>query len=123
MEKIGGKKVIALIGPGAFYIGLLIALGAAFIDPSGWLYVGLAVIGVIVGLLNITAKEVSPFLFASIAFIVAALGMAYLVNLMVPAKMVEYPEFLRLATNVVVLVGAGAMVISLRAIYELAKGK
>ena len=118
--KVVERKAIALVGPAAFYIGLLIALGTVFIDPSGWLYVVLAVIGVIVGLLNITAREVGPFLFASIAFIVAALGMASLI----PFAGVTVPaELIRLATNITVLVGAGAMLIALRAIYELAKGK
>ena len=117
------KKAVALVGPAAFYIGLLIAVVAAFITQSGLLYVGLAVLGVIVGLLNITAKEIGPFLFASIAFIVAALGMGVLVSSMIPATIAQYPEFLRLATNLVVFIGAGAMLISLRAIYEVAKSK
>lgn len=116
-------KAIALLGPAAFYIGLLIVLVTAFIDPSGWLYVGLAVLGVIVGLLNITAKQVGPFLFASIAFIVAALGMAVMLTYTVPLALVQYPQFLRLAANIVVFIGAGAMLISLREIYELAKEK
>lgn len=116
-------KPIALVGPAAFYIGLLIVLVAAFIEPSGWLYVGLAILGVIVGALNITAKEVAPFLFASIAFIVGALGMALLVEEMLPVAMEEYPQLLRLATNLVVFIGAGAMLISLRAIYGLAKAR
>ena len=107
------------MGPAAFYIGLLIALIAAFITPSGWLYVGLAVLGVIVGLLNVTAKETGPFLFASIAFIVAALGMAILI----PLALVPIPaELIRLAANITVLVGSAAMLIALRAIYGMAKG-
>jgi hypothetical protein len=114
---------MALIGPVAWYVGLLVALGTAFIDPSGWLYLGLAVIGVIVGLLNITAKETGPFLFASIAFIVAVLAMAVLIGMTYGVLMMRYPEILRLATNLTVLIGAGAMIISLRAIYEMAKAK
>ncbi|MDI6643079.1 MAG: hypothetical protein QMD95_03400 [Candidatus Hodarchaeaceae archaeon] len=114
------EKGISLLGPVAFYVGLLITLGTAFITPSGWLYVGLAVIGVIVGLLNVTAKETGPFLFASIAYIVAALGMASLIPL---AGVAIPPELIRLATNITVLVGAGAMLIALKAIYEISKGK
>ncbi len=122
-EKIAEAKTktIALLGPVAFYVGLLIALGTAFIAPSGWLYVGLAVLGVIIGLLNITAKEVGPFLFASIALIVAALGMQTLVT---ATGTVTVPvELTRLAANITVLVGAGAALISLKAIYEISKGK
>jgi hypothetical protein len=133
MREESGKApaFMALVGPVAWYVGLLVALGAAFVTPSGWLYVALAIIGVIVGLLNITAKETGPFLFASVAFIIAALGMAFLISAAavaapgsVLAPLVTIPpELLRLAANITVLVGAGAMVISLRAIYELAKAK
>jgi len=113
-------KAITLLGPAAFYIGLIVVIVAMFIRPSGWLYVGLAVLGAIVGLLNITARESGPFLFATIAFIVAALGM----QLMITAAGVNVPEKLtRLAANITVLVGAAAIIIALRAIYEAARGK
>jgi len=113
-------KAITLLGPVAFYIGLLIVIIAMFIKPSGWLYVGLAILGVIVGLLNITARESGPFLFATIAFIVAALGMQY----MITAAGVSVPvELTRLGANITVLVGAAAIIIALRAIYEAARGK
>jgi hypothetical protein len=119
LPKEVAEKGMSLLGPAAFYIGLLIALIAAFIAPSGWLYVGLAILGVIVGLLNITAKETGPFLFASIAFIVAVLGMSTLI----PMAGVDIHETLiKLATNITVLVGAAAMLIALRAIYGMAKG-
>ena len=114
------KKLIALVGPAAFYIGLLIALVAAFVSPSWELYAALGVLGVIVGLLNITARETSPFLLATIAFIVAAFGMQYLVaEVGVSVK----AELTQLAANLTTLVGAAAMVVSLRAIYEAAKGR
>ena len=74
------SKMMTMLGPAAFYIGLLIVIIAMFITPSGWLYVVLGILGVIVGLLNITSKESGPFLFATIAFIVAALGMEYIDN-------------------------------------------
>lgn len=117
------EKGVSLLGPAAFYVGLLIALGTAFIDPSGWLYIGLAVIGIIVGLLNVTAKETGPFLFASIAFIVAALGISVLLLTTIPLTLATYPQFPRLAANLVVLIGTAAMLIALKAIYEVAKGK
>lgn len=114
------EKGVSLLGPVAFYIGLLIALGTMFVAPSGWLFVGLAVIGVIVGLLNVTAKESGPFLLAAIAFIATALGM----TLMISETGVAIPvELIRLAANITVLVGAGAIIIALRAIYEISKGK
>ncbi|MBA7669460.1 hypothetical protein ES703_77590 [subsurface metagenome] len=124
-KKASKWKLITLVGPAAFYIGLLIALIAAFVTPSGWLFVALGVLGVIVGLLNITTRETSPFLLASIAFIVAAWGMLTLMSEALSPNIPEIltKEFLRLATNLTVLIGASAMVISLRAIYEVAKGR
>lgn len=109
-----------LIGPGAFYIGLLIALVAAFVEPEGWLFATLGIIGVIVGLLNITARESSPFLLASIAFIVGALGMQLLIT---DVGVTVTEELTRLAANLATLVGAAAMVIALKGIYEAAKSR
>ncbi len=119
-KKASKRKLITLVGPAAFYIGLLIALIAAFVTPSDWLFVALGVLGVIVGLLNITTRETSPFLLASIAFIVAAFGMQYLI---VAAGVSVKAELTQLAANLTTLVGAAAMVVSLRAIYETAKGR
>ncbi len=119
-------KPIELVGPAAFYIGLVIALVTAFIDPSKWLFVGLGVLGVIVGLLNITARETGPFLLASVAFVVAALGMYVLVTAagLTAAPAVTIPDWLvRLAANLTALVGAAAMVVALRGVYEAAKGR
>lgn len=127
-KKASKWKLITLVGPAAFYIGLLIALIAAFVTPSSWLFVALGVLGVIVGLLNITTRETSLFLLASIAFIVAAWGMWTLITTAFGVALLSIPEiltkeFLRLAANLTVLIGAAAMVISLRAIYQVAKGR
>jgi len=118
---VGKGKLIALVGPAAFYIGLLIVLVAAFVTPSGWLYVALGVLGVIIGLLNITARQTGPFLLATIAFVVAVWGMWTLVTTTLASGIAV--ELLRIATNLTVLIGAAAMVISLRAIYEAAKSR
>lgn len=123
--KVGKGKLIALVGPAAFYIGLLIVLVAAFVTPSGWLYVALGVLGVIIGLLNITARQTGPFLLATIAFVVAVWGMWTLTTSALFPNVPEIltKELLRIATNLTVLIGAAAMVISLRAIYEAAKSR
>jgi hypothetical protein len=114
------SKMMTMLGPAAFYIGLLIVVITMFITPSGWLYVVLGILGVIVGLLNITSKESGPFLFATIAFIVAALGMQTLIT---TAGVAVPKELTRLAANITVLVGAAASIIALKAIYEAARGK
>jgi hypothetical protein len=118
------SKMMTMLGPAAFYIGLLIVVITMFITPSGWLYVVLGILGVIVGLLNITSKESGPFLFATIAFIVAALGMQTLITAAgQPVGLTVPKELTRLAANITVLVGAAASIIALKAIYEAARGK
>jgi hypothetical protein len=121
----GGKvpAAMVLIPTIVFYVGLLLAVVTAlwpvWIDQKG-LYIGLAIFGLIIGAYNITAKETGPFLFGSVAFIVAALGMQQLIS----ATGVEVPKFLtQLAANITVFVGAGAMLIALRAVYEVAKSR
>jgi len=110
-----------LIGPAAFYIGLLIAVVAAVaVDPSGKLYGALAVLGIIVALLNITAEEVNMFMVSSIAFIVSALGMYQLITV---TGVDLADELVNLAANITVLLGAGVVIIALKAVYKLAKGK
>lgn len=130
MSKVKEVELKTLVGPGAFYIGLLISLLAAFITPSGLVYLVLGILGVIVGLLNITAREVGPYIQASIAFIVAVLGMQFLITqaagVAPPAPAFPYKgwtEATRLAANLTVLLGASVMVLALKAIYEAAKGR
>ena len=63
---------LATIGKWAFIIGLVIAvLAGLFFQPEGVIWV-LVVLGVIVGLLNVTAEETRGFLLASIALTISA---------------------------------------------------
>jgi hypothetical protein len=110
---------MSLLGPVAFYVGLIIALITGFITPTIWLYALLAILGVIVGLMSITAKETGPFLLASIAYIVSAFGMVWFIT----GETGLSADWIRLAANVTVLVGSAAMVIALKAIYEMARGE
>ncbi|MEW6592197.1 MAG: hypothetical protein AB1305_00690 [Candidatus Hadarchaeota archaeon] len=113
--KAAAVSTMKLVGPIAFYVGLLITVAAVFITPSGWLYVGLAVLGIIVGIANVSSKETGPYLFASVVFIVTALGMQQLMLVAIPV------ELLRLAANITVFVGAGAILIALKTILAIAK--
>ena len=64
------------LGGWAFLIGVLLAVIFGFVPTvNAWLTWTLVVLGLIIGLLNITGKEVKPFLFAgTILVIVSALG-------------------------------------------------
>jgi hypothetical protein len=60
------------IGKWSFIIGLVIAVLAGLLFQPGWAIWVLAILGVIVGFLNITAEETRSFLLASIALTLSA---------------------------------------------------
>lgn len=101
------------IGSWAFIIGLIIAIGMGLFTTAGtmtmWI---LAVLGLIVGLINVTHEEASLYLTASIAFLVSASSLTIIV------------EALRsILTNIIVFVGPGAAIVALRALYDIAKAR
>jgi hypothetical protein len=104
------------LGHWAFLIGMLIAiLGGFFNNIVGdtALLTALFVLGVIVGLLNITVKETSQFLLATVALILAGV-----VNLgLIPVVGVWLRNVL---SNIVVFVVPAAVFVSLRSIWVLA---
>ena len=73
MAKTKGMNVV---GKWAFLIGVILAVVLGLFDPvmGNWAIV-LVIIGLIVGLLNVTDKEVAPFLMSGAVLIIAsALG-------------------------------------------------
>jgi hypothetical protein len=104
-DKIGAWSFIAGLGI-AILVGLIPGLSASWVP---WV---LAVIGVLIGILNIGDKEVTPFLVASIAFMLSAssLGGILLGDII-----------LRILSNIAVIVAPAAAIVSLRVIYDLAK--
>jgi len=74
----GGKKMGKgnALGGWAFLIGVVLAVIFGFVAPAGaWFPWLMVIIGLIVGLLNITDEETQPFLMAgTVLVIVSALG-------------------------------------------------
>jgi hypothetical protein len=60
------------IGKWAFIVGLVIAVLAGLLFQPEWAIWVLAILGVIVGLLNVAAEETRGFLMASIALTLSA---------------------------------------------------
>ncbi len=71
-EVSGGKKVAGIIGGLAFFIGFILSLVGGFVARGeGGIVLALVVLGILVAVLNITAKEVTAVMIAAIALIVA----------------------------------------------------
>lgn len=100
----------------AFFAGLLIAIVAGFfrnvVGPEV-LVTTLVILGFLVGLFNLTAKETTPFLVASIALMLAGI-----VNLgLIPGVGVYLRSIL---SNIVVFVVPGAIIVGMKAIWKMA---
>jgi len=63
---------LATVGKWAFIVGLVLAGVGGLFSQVGWVVWVLAILGVIVGLLNITAEDTQSFLLAAIAFVLSA---------------------------------------------------
>ena len=67
----------AVIGAAAFFVGMIIAvICGAVLDwrDNGVVVLILVILGVVVGALNITGKEIIPFLIAAIALVVVGIA-------------------------------------------------
>jgi len=60
------------IGKWAFILGLVVAVLAGLLFQPAWAIWVLAILGVIVGLLNVTAEDTRSFLLAAIALTLSA---------------------------------------------------
>ena len=60
------------VGKWAFIVGLVLAAIAGLLFQAAWVVWVLALLGVVVGLLNVTATETQGFLIAALAFTLAS---------------------------------------------------
>ena len=107
------------IGHFAFVGGVLLAIIAGLLQTTSvFFYLGLVVLGVIIGFLNINAKETTPFLVAAIALLMAGTAdFQQLDRLFAPLGTVlnSLMEFIR------IFVAPAAIVVGIKSIIELAR--
>ena len=115
------NTILGKIGPWAFILGLIIAIVSAITRQVFWM---LGILGIIVGLMNISDKELSIYLIASLTFLMSANAVS--VTLAKVAGFVPLIEsFLAfvdpLLANLVLFVAPGAFIVALKALFNLAK--
>lgn len=121
-NKVGGNSLQS-IGSWAFLLGAVVAVisGALLPDKSATPTVTsfLVLLGTIVGLLNITTKETSSFLLASVSLVlVSALGGS------VVSSVVSVGQYLgAILDSILVFVVPATIVVALKAIFSLEERK
>jgi hypothetical protein len=110
------------LGEWVFILGVVIAIisGLAFqamdATSAGYITVVLVILGLVVGFLNIGDKEITNFLIAVIALV--AVGAANLQDIFIIG-----PYFAHMVLNIAAFVAPAALVVALKAVYNLAAKK
>ncbi len=104
-------------GPWAFYVALVAALVLVFFQGQQWAVWLLAILGLVVGVLNISEKETTTFLLASIAWMAAGQFLSGIFST-IPLVGGYVASFL---SNVVTFVGPAAAVVALVGLYRITK--
>ena len=110
------KRDIPKLGHYSFMAGFILAIVLAFIPQwrgavTVWI---LVVLGVIVGLLDITHKETHAFLVAAVALIIASSASAF-------ALAAIWEGLTAILGNIIIFVSPAAIVVALRTVYALAE--
>ena len=104
---------LEMVGKWAFIAGLVLAVLLGYILGVGWAVWVLAILGVIVGLLNVTREDTERFLLAAIAF-----GLSVTALNTVPGLGTQIASILGYVAAFV----AGAMVVvALKALFQTAR--
>jgi len=110
------------LGEWVFILGVVIAIisGLAYqamdLTSAQYITAVLVILGLVVGFLNIRDKEITNFLIAVIAIV--AVGAANLDEIIVIG-----PYLARMVMNIAAFVAPAALVVALKAIYNLASNK
>ena len=110
-------NVLSKVGAWAFILGIIIALVAGFWPLGTIVTAVLIVLGLIVGFLNVTGKETTPFLLATVALVIVSnFGGAVFAtaNLDVLQSMLN---------ALIVFVIPATIVVAVKAVYNLASAE
>ena len=114
-----GRKhtIVQKIGTWSFIVGIVIAMVAGFWELNAFIVSVLIILGLIVGFLNVTGEETTPFLLATVSLvIVAAVGQGVLGQV----DEVVGPVLQRVLTTFITFIIPATIIVACKAIYSLA---
>lgn len=101
------------IGRIAFLVGLVIAVIAGFFDIGALGLTALVLLGVVVGLLNVTGKEVDKFLLGAVALMLVG----------VSGTTLAIPVITGILNAFIAFVAGAALIVALKEVYAITKAK
>ena len=104
---------MAQVGKWVFVVGLVIAVAGGVGFEQSWFGWVLAVLGLIVGFLNISDKESQGFLLAAIALIVAANAVGAIPYI--------GEHVTRIIVNLVLFLGGAVLVVAVKSLFAVAR--
>jgi hypothetical protein len=115
-------ETMSKIGSWSFILGLVICiLAGVVITTTPWLVLVLGLLGLVVGFLNVTAKESAPFLIASVALLLASGNFSVVLKSLALPLVTGAIE--TILGNIIVFVAPAAVLVALRTIYSLASSE
>jgi hypothetical protein len=127
-KKVSSANMLAKIGELAFIVVVIVAVVAGLattkLDAAqcSWVFIALMILGVVVSLTTITEAEVSQFMTAAVALLVASLAANTILNLTTVAG--TYVTTVQgIVLNIMAFVAPAAIIPSLKAVYNLARKK
>ena len=104
---------MAKLGKWAFVAGLVFAFISPLFVQVAWFYWVMALLGLIVGFLNITSDETKGFLLAAIALILSATSVQ---GIPLIGDVVTF-----IMANIVAFIAPAVLVVALKSLFETAK--
>ncbi|RMD58250.1 hypothetical protein D6825_01460 [Candidatus Woesearchaeota archaeon] len=117
MEKKRKKSNdLSLLGRLSFLVGLVISIAAGWWNAGASGLLVLVVLGLLVGLLNVTAAETDRFLLSTLVLITAGLAVAQSFNALSPGLA---EALKRIVAAYVVFTAAAGFIVALRAVLAI----
>jgi len=102
-------------------VGYMAYNGDNIADINGWVTLTMLILGIIIGLTSITTKEVTPFLIATIALVVAASANVWLPLQSIHVLLYDWAYYI--LNYIVAFAAPAAVLIAIKAVLTMAKEK
>jgi hypothetical protein len=117
-----GKEDGPRLGAWAFIIGLIIAIIVSIVSAAStpvWAIIVLAILGIIVGFMNVTEKEAQPFLLAAIGFLISFNAMGFVFNTL--ADKIGWGGISTFFNLVTIFMAPAAIIVAVKMLFKITK--